>query len=70
MDNATRDDGGGISMVHRCGLKNLLMVKSESFRNLKATNYKKELGQGLHIIRYTEVPYCDRTPNLFSMNTS
>jgi hypothetical protein len=27
VDNAIRDDGGGISMVHRCGLKNLLMVK-------------------------------------------
>jgi len=27
MDNAVRDDGGGISMVHRCGLKNLLMEK-------------------------------------------
>jgi hypothetical protein len=27
VDNAVRDDGGGISMVHRCGLKNLLMVK-------------------------------------------
>ncbi len=46
VDNAFRDDGGGISMVHRCGLKNLLMVKCESFRNLKATNYKKEPDQG------------------------
>jgi hypothetical protein len=27
MDNAARDDGGGISMAHRCRLKNLLMVK-------------------------------------------
>jgi hypothetical protein len=27
MDNVTRNDGGRISMVHRCGLKNLLMVK-------------------------------------------
>ena len=27
MDNAGRDDEGGISMVHRCRLKNLLMVK-------------------------------------------
>ena len=27
VDNAVRDDGGGISMVHRCVLKNLLMVK-------------------------------------------
>jgi hypothetical protein len=27
MDNVARDDRGGISMVHRCGLKNLLMVK-------------------------------------------
>jgi len=27
VDNAVHDDGGGISMVHRCGLKNLLMVK-------------------------------------------
>ena len=42
VDNAARDNGGGISMVHRCGLKNLLMVKSESFRNCKATNFKKE----------------------------
>jgi hypothetical protein len=27
MDNGALDDGGGISMVHQCGLKNLLMVK-------------------------------------------
>ncbi len=27
MDNVARDNGGRISMVHRCGLKNLLMVK-------------------------------------------
>jgi len=27
MDNVARDNGGGISMVHWCGLKNLLMVK-------------------------------------------
>ena len=27
VDNAVRNDGGGISMVHRCVLKNLLMVK-------------------------------------------
>ncbi len=28
VDNAAHDDGGGISMVHWCGLKNLLMVKA------------------------------------------
>jgi len=27
VDNAVRDGGGGISMVHRCGLKNLLILK-------------------------------------------
>ena len=45
MDNVARDDGGGISMVHRCGLKNLLMVKVRALRYLKAANYKKA-GQG------------------------
>ena len=56
VDNAVRDDGGGISMVHRCGLKNLLMVKSESFRNLKATNYKKEPDQGQTNSYHTMLP--------------
>ncbi len=27
VDNAACNEGGGISMVHQCGLKNLLMVK-------------------------------------------
>ena len=45
MDNVARDDGGGISTVHRCGLKNLLMVKVRALRYLKAVNYKKA-GQG------------------------
>jgi hypothetical protein len=27
VDNATRNNGGGASMVHWCRLKNLLMVK-------------------------------------------
>ena len=35
MDNAVRDGGGGISMVHRCGLKNLLMVKVRALEILK-----------------------------------
>ena len=35
VDNAVRDDGGGISMVHRCGLKNLLMVKVRALEILK-----------------------------------
>ena len=35
MDNAVRDDGGGISMVHQCGLKNLLMVKVRALEILK-----------------------------------
>jgi hypothetical protein len=35
VDNAVRDGGGGISMVHRCGLKNLLMVKVRALEILK-----------------------------------
>ena len=35
VDNAARNDGGGISMVHRCGLKNLLMVKVRALEILK-----------------------------------
>jgi len=35
VDNAVRDGGGGISMVHRCGLKNLLMVKMRDLEILK-----------------------------------
>ena len=35
MNNAVRDDGGSISMVHRCGPKNLLMVKVRALETLK-----------------------------------
>ena len=41
VDNAVRDDGGGISMVHRCGLKNLLMVKVRALEILKLRTTKK-----------------------------
>ena len=41
MVNAVRDDGGGISMVHRCGLKNLLMVKVRALEILKLRTTKK-----------------------------
>jgi len=33
VDNDVRDDGGGVSIVHRCGLKNLLMVKVSLLTN-------------------------------------
>ncbi len=42
MDNAARDDGGGISMVHRCGLKNLLMVKVRALEILKLRTTRKK----------------------------
>ena len=35
MDNVARNEGGGISMVHRCRLKNLLMVKVRALDILK-----------------------------------
>ncbi len=35
VDNAAHNDRGNISMVHRCGLKNLLMVKVRAFEILK-----------------------------------
>jgi hypothetical protein len=41
MDNAVRDDGGGISMVHRCGFKNLLMVKVGALEILKLQTTRK-----------------------------
>ena len=41
VDNAVRDDGGGISMVHRCGLKNLLMVKVRALEILKLRTTRK-----------------------------
>ena len=34
VDNATCDDGGGISVVHWCRLENLLMVKSRALEIL------------------------------------
>jgi len=45
VDNAARDDGGGISWFTGAGSKPA-DGESESFRNLKATNYKKEPDQG------------------------
>jgi hypothetical protein len=41
VDNAVRDDGGGISMVHRCGLKNLLMAKVRALEILKLRTTRK-----------------------------
>ena len=41
VDNAVRDGGGGISMVHRCGLKNLLMVKVRALELLKLRTARK-----------------------------
>ncbi len=41
VDNAVCDDGGGISMVHRCGLKNLLMVKVRALEILKLRTTRK-----------------------------
>jgi len=35
VENAIRDDGGGIFMVHQCMLKNLLMVKVRALESLK-----------------------------------
>jgi hypothetical protein len=35
VDNAARNDGGDNSMVHRCGLKNLLTVKVRALEILK-----------------------------------
>ena len=43
VDNAVRDDGGGISVVHRCGLKNLLMVKVRALEILKLRTTRKNL---------------------------
>ena len=42
MDNVARDDGGNISMVHRCGLKNLLMVKVRALGILKLRTTRKK----------------------------
>jgi hypothetical protein len=42
IDNATRNNGGGISMVHRCGLKNLLMVKVRVLEILKLQTTRKK----------------------------
>ena len=42
MDNGTRDNGGGISMVHRCGLKNLLTVKVRALDILKLRTTRKK----------------------------
>jgi hypothetical protein len=41
VDNAVCDDGGGIFMVHRCGLKNLLMVKVRALEILKLRTTRK-----------------------------
>jgi len=45
VDNAVRDDGGSISMVHRCrcGLKNLLMAKVRALEILKLRTTRKNL---------------------------
>jgi hypothetical protein len=42
-DNAVRDNRGGISMVHRCRLKNLLMVKVRALEILKLRTTRKNL---------------------------
>ncbi len=42
VDNAVHDDGGSISMVHRCGLKNLLMVKVRALEILKLGTTRKK----------------------------
>ena len=41
VDNAVREGGGGISMVHWCGLKNLLMVKVRALELLKLRTARK-----------------------------
>jgi hypothetical protein len=42
VDNAFCNNGGGISMVHRCGLKNLLTVKVRSLKILKLRTTRKK----------------------------
>ena len=42
VDNVARNDGGGISMVHQCGLKNLLMVKVRALEILKLRTTRKK----------------------------
>jgi hypothetical protein len=56
MDNVARDDGGDISMVHRCGLKNLLMVKVRALGILKLRTTRKNQAKDrptvLHVPSY------------------
>ena len=42
VDNVVRINGGGISMVYWCGLKNLLMVKVRALEILKLRTTRKK----------------------------
>jgi hypothetical protein len=59
MDNVAHDNGGGISMVHRCGLKNLLMVKVRALEILKLRTTRKKWAKDIptKLVLYLEVPY-------------
>jgi hypothetical protein len=55
VDNAARNDGDGISMVHRRGLKNLLMVKVRALEILKLQTTRKKRAKDRSTVTATMV---------------